>query len=419
MNAPNKNKTRKTVRRTLSMLGKSLDNASSREGADSANQTSRVSGPYFDANTQTYRVILFDGGKRKSVGSLKSLQEALSIKAEFERTLQVENSILIETAIEEFLTDKQKQGLKPLSIDTLGYRLRHFLPLAQRVSNFSADQARQLYEAETVKTTRFGHVTRAQTHWKLLGAAKMFFCWAVSRKYSRANPFAAVKPVGKPRVGKDQLRIDEARRLTQVLLSAAEVGEEGAVATYMQLVLGLRTSEVLHRQVRDLDDDGRVLWIPSGKTDNARRRLEVPEPLRGLLLRQAKGQPPERRLFGGDRAQPYFQIWQWRQVRNYCRRAGLPRVCPHSLRGLHSSLAVAAGCTSSVVASALGHGSFAITAQHYVDPDTLRNTTLRRVAQALAHEPTPAEPPSLLQQLRALAPQELAELLRMLSDASA
>ena len=151
----------------------------------------------------------------------------------------------VDAALDEFLTDKQKQGLKPLSIDTLGYRLRHFLPLAQRVSNFSADQARQLYEAETVKTTRFGHVTRAQTHRKLLGAAKMFFCWAVSRKYSRANPFAAVKPVGKPRVGKDQLRIDEARRLTQVLLSAAEKGEEGAVATYTQLVLGLRTSEVL------------------------------------------------------------------------------------------------------------------------------------------------------------------------------
>lgn len=419
MNAPNKNKTRKTVRRTLSMLGKPLDNASSREEADSANQTSRVSGPYFDANTQTYRVILFDGGKRKSVGSLKSLEAALSIKAEFERTLQAESSILMDTAIEEFLTDKQKQGLKPRSINTLGYKLRYFLPLDQAVSSFTADQAQQLYEAETVKISRFGQVMRAQTHRKLLGVAKMFFCWAVRRKYARTNPFAAVKPVGKPRAGKDQLRIDEARRLTQVLLSAAEKGEEGAVATYMQLVLGLRSSEVLHRQVRDLDDDGRVLWIPSGKTDNARRRLEVTEPLRGLLLRQAKGQPPERRLFGGDRAQPHFHIWQWRQVRKYCRRAGLQRVCPHSLRGLHSSLAIAAGCTSSVVASALGHGSFAVTAQHYVDPDTLRNTTLRRVANALASEPAPAEPPSLLQQLRALAPQELAEILRMLSGATA
>ncbi len=419
MNAPNKNQTRKKVRRTLSMLGKPLDNVSSRGDADPATQSSRVSGPYFDANTQTYRVILFDGGKRKSVGSLKSMEEALSIKAEFERNLQAASSIVIDTAIEEFLTDKLKQGLKPSSIETLGYKLRYFLPLDQPVSSFTADQAQQLYEAETVKISRFGRVMCAQTHRKVLGRAKMFFSWAVGRKYVRANPFAAVKPVGKPRAGKDQLRIDEARRLTQVLLSASGKGEEGAIATYTQLVLGLRSSEVLHRQVRDLDDEGRVLWIASGKTDNARRRLEVPEPLRGFLLVQAKGKPPERLLFGGHRAQPYFPIWQWRQVRKYCRLAGLQRVCPHSLRGLHSSLAIAAGCTSSVVASALGHGSFAITAQHYVDPDTLRNTTLRRVANTLANEPTPAEPPSLLQQLRALAPQELAELLRMLSGASA
>ena len=162
-----------------------------------------------------------------------------------------------------------------------------------------------------------------------------------------------------------------------------------------------------------------MLWIPSGKTDNSRRRLEVPEPLRGFLLAQAQGKPPGRLLFGSDREQPYFQMWQWRQVRKYCRRAGLQRVCPHSLRGLHSSLAIAAGCTSSVVAAALGHGSFAVTAQHYVDPDTLRNTALRRVAQTLASEPTPPKPSSLLQQLRELSPQELAELLRMLSVSSA
>ncbi len=162
-----------------------------------------------------------------------------------------------------------------------------------------------------------------------------------------------------------------------------------------------------------------MLWIPSGKTDNARRRLEVPDPLRGFLLHQAAGKSPERLLFASKRGAPYVPGWQWKQVRKYCRRAGLPCVCPHSLRGLHSSLAVAAGCTASVVAAALGHGSFAVTAQHYVDPDTLRNSALRRVAHALAGEPTPAQHPSLLQQLRALSPQELAEILRMLSDSTA
>lgn len=415
MNAPSKNQNRKKVRRTLSMLGKPLGSISQAGATDPATQTSRVSGPYFDANTQTYRVVVFDGGKRKSVGALKSMEEALAVKAELERGLKSDSSILFDTAIEEFVKDKQKQGLKANSLRTLDYKLRYFLPLDQTVSSFTSDQAQQIYEAETVKISRFGRTMHAQTHRSLLRTTKMFFVWAVGRKYVRVNPFAEVKPVGKPRVGKDQLRIDEARRLTQVLVIAAERGEEGAVATYTQLVLGLRTSEVLHRKVRDLDDDGRVLWIPSGKTDNSRRRLDVPEPLRTFLLAQANGKPPELLLFGSERAQPYFQMWQWRQVRKYCRRAGLQRVCPHSLRGLHSSLAIASGCTSSVVASALGHGSFAVTAQHYVDPDTLRNSSLRRVAQVLASEPRPTNPQSLLQQLRSLDPQELVDLLRMLS----
>jgi len=106
MNASNKNQSRKKVRRALSMLGKPLGTISQAGVTDPATQTSRVSGPYFDANTQTYRVILFDKGKRKSVGALQSLEEALAIKAELELRLKADRSILFETAIAEFLKDK-------------------------------------------------------------------------------------------------------------------------------------------------------------------------------------------------------------------------------------------------------------------------------------------------------------------------
>lgn len=47
-------------------------------------------------------------------------------------------------------------------------------------------------------------------------------------------------------------------------------------------MMGLRTSEVLERVVRDLDDGARYLWIDAGKTANARRRAAhcTPEPAR-------------------------------------------------------------------------------------------------------------------------------------------
>lgn len=58
-------------------------------------------------------------------------------------------------------------------------------------------------------------------------------------------------------------------------------------------------------------------------------------------------------------------------------------VCSPSLRGLHSTLAIEAGATASLVAAALGHGSFAVTARHYADPDALLGAQARRVSSAL------------------------------------
>jgi integrase len=388
-----------------------------------------VSGPYYDANVGTYRLVVFEAGRRKSVSS-RTYEEALELKAEIERALKRPGGfapVPVEEALTEFLEEKRKRGLKERSLHTLGYKLRYFLPVEQPLSSFTPEQAQSLYDAETERISRFGRVTRAQTHHSVLRMTKLFFRWAVEKKYLASNPFDGVKPVGKANAGKEQLRIDEARRLTQVLIAGAQQGEEGAIAAFCQLLLGLRSSEVLARKVRDLDDDGQVLWIPSGKTHNARRRLEVPDALRPFLLKLTEGKGPERLLFGGDRSEPYFHIWLWRQVKKYCQRANLPRVCPHSLRGLHSSLAVAAGCTSGAVASALGHGNFSVTAKHYVDPDTLRNTTVRRVSGALtgsmpagdgeAKASAPAL--SLLEQVRALSKQDREALLQALQSEKA
>jgi integrase len=55
------------------------------------------------------------------------------------------------------------------------------------------------------------------------------------------------------------------------------------------------------------------------------------------------------------------------EARKLVEEAGVPVVCSHSLRGLHATLATAAGATSHVVASALGHSSPAVTHAHYIE----------------------------------------------------
>ena len=61
----------------------------------------------------------------------------------------------------------------------------------------------------------------------------------------------------------------------------------------------------------------------------------------------------------------------------------MPKVCPHSLRGLHFTIAMERGATSGVLAAALGHGSFQITAKHYAAPGTMDRVRSRVVEETL------------------------------------
>lgn len=50
--------------------------------------------------------------------------------------------------------------------------------------------------------------------------ARAFFAWTVRSGHARVNAFAGVAPTGRPRRGKPQLRIDEARAFLATALRA-------------------------------------------------------------------------------------------------------------------------------------------------------------------------------------------------------
>jgi integrase len=55
----------------------------------------------------------------------------------------------------------------------------------------------------------------------------------------------------------------------------------------------------------------------------------------------------------------------------------------HSLRGLQATLALHAGATGPLVAQALGHGSFQVTARHYATFERVAAARAARVAEVL------------------------------------
>ena len=187
-----------------------------------------------------------------------------------------------------------------------------------------------------------------------------------------------VKGIGKVRHGKEQLRIDEARKWMVEAHRQAESGQAGAVAAMTSLVMGMRASEIVSRVVRDLDDGGALLWIPDSKTLAGRRKLQVPEFLQPYLVRLARGRDPQAALFG-----EHWRDWPRKWVQRICKAAGVPKVTAHGMRGLHGTLAVDSGITSHAVASALGHESFRTTAESYAKREAVAGAQQKRALAVL------------------------------------
>lgn len=355
---------------------------------------SRVLGPYPDG--KKWRIVLFDQGKRTSFLA-DTVADAEAMKAHRLARLVDRSLTSISAALEEYLAERDTGDLLPGSLYRLSQKLYLFLPIERTLGEITPEVAYGLYRDATQRMTRFGKPPSPNTHRSALRAVRAFFRWCVGRGKMRSNPFDTVKPVGKVRYGKPQLRLDEARRLSRILLQHADAGDVAALGLLVQMVLGLRSAEVLALRVRDLDNGGNDLWVEGTKTRNARRPLEIKwEPLRQRLMRLCQGQEPHLLMFGSQRERPYFTTFLYFALRKYCQLAGVPVVCPHSLRGLHSTIAMARGASSRFVAEALGHGSDEVTKRHYIDGETVRNSTIERVAELLGQDPASDQRPALV-----------------------
>jgi integrase len=261
------------------------------------------------------------------------------------------------------------EGNKPRTVETTMQRLRRFFAPSTKiaVNALTPVSAGKLYEELTGAVD-----SRRNT----LAEAKTFLRWCGTKGWTKTNALENVQGLGRRRRGKPQLTTDEARRFLAKALELA-VEDDGAIAAAMALLMGMRASEIIERTVRNLDDEGRLLWITDAKTQAGVRRLEVPPQLQGHLQRLASGRGPSDRLFPSGAT----RHWVLRSVQRICRAAGVPMVPAHGLRGTHATLAVDAGATSHLVAAALGHESFATTARHYARTDAIEGAQQERVLE--------------------------------------
>ncbi|HRI54500.1 MAG TPA: site-specific integrase [Pseudomonadota bacterium] len=349
-------------------------------------QVTQVHGPYRD-HKGIRLVLVYSDGRKDSRRGFATEGEAQAVKKELLRQIEEQRGVSIRIALDQYreylVTVK---GNKTGSIATTLTRLRDFfIDLDRSVAALTPKYCRDLYEALTKRpSARTGKPVTADTHRNALAEARTFLAWCVQTALLKANPLQAVHGIGRRQHGKAQLRVDEAKLLTNKALELAALGNDGAVAMLVALLMGLRASEIISRQVRDFDDGGRVLWVERGKTAAAQRRPEVPDVLRPHLQRLAQGKGPGDKLFGH-----HDRCWVRECTQKICDQAGLPRVTAHGLRGMCSTLAIDSGQASHAVAAMLGHASPTVTEQSYMAPGTKEARGQRELLQRVKPAPAP------------------------------
>ncbi len=325
-----------------------------------------VYGPYGEPGG--FRVIYVDReGRRASYFHEDEGDAKQTVTRLRERIGQVQ--LTVEDALDAYERYmRHDKGNKEVSVAQTMIRLRRFFVAPKAVlAHLDEATCASAYEGLRTQPGKNGKPVSVDYHRNVLAEARSFLKWCmVKKKWIHVNPLDGIEGVGKRKHGKEQLRVDEARTWLNLAVQLADQEEEGAVAAMMTLLMGMRCSEVIARVARDVDDEGRLLWIPDSKTKAGRRTLQVPELLRPYLVELAEAKRPDEKLFGyRDRAWP--RSW----VRRICENANVPIVTAHGQRGLHSTLAVEAGVTSHAVAQALGHESFKVTAQSYAKAEAV------------------------------------------------
>jgi len=314
----------------------------------------------------------------------------------------------VTAAVTAFLDAKRAKGRAASTIESAKDRLSMIVgSLMQRPVRALNHRGAELYAAAQIKPN--GKPRAADTHQNALSVAKDFGAFCVKQRWLRVNPFAEVEPVGRKVEGADKSRltVDESRRLqTYCHEHAADLG---AVITLAYLLLGSRASELVRRDVRDLDDGGRLLWIGKTKTTAGRRRLLIPDELAPYLVAIAGDRPGDAPLFVSEASRRWSAGRRWSRhmaynhVRRICTAAKVPTLPPQALRRTQSTLATEAGVTALAVAQHLGHATSAapaVTHRSYVERDAARDAAIKRGLRVLQGgrrrpEPEPDHPGSV------------------------
>jgi integrase len=273
--------------------------------------------------------------------------------------------------------------VRPRTLDSYRSMIRmHLVPHIgqRRLDQLMPEHLEQTYSA--ILATELSPTTVLRIHRMLHRALKI----AMQRDRVTRNVATLVEP---PRQERPQtpepLDVDECKRV----LAAAE-GRRNAARWTVALALGLRQSEALALQWRDIDlETGRLsvrrglhrvpgqgLVFTEPKTDRSRRTIALPGPLTEALRKHRAAQNEERLVAGTDwddwdlvfaqpNGRPLDKHSDYEAWCTLLRDAGVRHIRLHDGRHTAATLLLTAGVHPRVVMDLLGHSQMRTTTDIY------------------------------------------------------
>ena len=196
---------------------------------------------------------------------------------------------------------------------------------------------------------------------------------AQARGLVHANPFKELDENGR-KVVKLRKIVERDNRILKVAEAEyfVEPNSRLECMIYIQLMGGLRTSELLYLEWANLDPVEGVIQVPGTKTEDSKKIVIATPEMVEVLERQPKR---SRFIFSTDSGKAISRYNYARDFAAWKKKRGLPETLrPQDLRGSHGNFILRATKDLKVTQRALRHGNLRTTASAYlrVHQDDLR-----------------------------------------------
>ncbi len=190
------------------------------------------------------------------------------------------------------------------------------------------------------------------SHKQLISAIALF----LKEVHRRPVDFSPVYPTRRPQPLPEILNVREIK----AILAASHNLKHRAMLTLIY-ALGLRSGELIHLKIADIDGDRKTVHL-KGTKGNQDRLLPLPDNLRDLLREYYLKYQPQEYLFNGQRRATYSPQSLRKVFNAACQKAGIrKRATLHSLRHAYATHLLEAGTDVRVIQQLLGHNSIRTT----------------------------------------------------------